>query len=134
MRLGNLSSRSSDGEFQINFRSNAFLGRLKSFQTLKAIPYSMLGQEIEFSPIDEVAKAICLLSKTNDKCLIFHPNNSHRILKMANIMAIRQKLRLIIAKSQLALDINSLATPMRMAQRPQTMSTILKMEHLPHQP
>ena len=85
MRLGNLSSRSSDGEFQINFRSNAFLGRLKSFQILKAIPYSMLGQEIEFSPIDEVAKAICLLSKTNDKCLIFHPNNSHRIL-MADVI------------------------------------------------
>lgn len=85
MRLGNLSSRSTDGEFQINFRSNAFLGRLKSFQTLKAIPYSMLGQEVEFSPIDEVAKAICLLSKTNGDCLIFHPNNSHRIL-MADVI------------------------------------------------
>ena len=78
MRLGNLSSRSSDGEFQINFHSNSFMGQLKAFQTLGCISYDSLTDDMEFSPIDEVAKAITLLSKTPDACCIYQVVNSHR--------------------------------------------------------
>lgn len=80
MRLGNLSSRSSDGEFQINFSSSSFMGTLKSYQVLGVIQYEALTGLTELSPIDETAKAILLLTRTNDKCVIFHPVNAHRSL------------------------------------------------------
>ena len=31
MRVGNLSARDADGEFQMNFSTNSFVGRLKSY-------------------------------------------------------------------------------------------------------
>lgn len=77
MRVGNLSARSEDGEFQINVKTNSFMGRLKIYQMLGALPYSAYQSPIEFSPIDETAAAICLLSQTNSKCTVFHPYNSH---------------------------------------------------------
>lgn len=80
MRLGNLAPRSSDGEFQVNFHSNSFMGRLKAYQTLGAIPYSALMAKTEFSPIDETARAICLLAGTNSDCVIFNVFNPHRAL------------------------------------------------------
>ena len=80
MRLGNLAPRSSDGEFQVNFHSNSFMGRLKAYQTLGAIPYSGLTAKTEFSPIDETARAICLLAGTNSDCVIFNVFNPHRAL------------------------------------------------------
>lgn len=78
MRMGNLSSRSSDGEFQINFHSNSFMGQLKCFQTLGCISYDSLTDDMEFSPIDEVAKALTLLSETPDECCVYQVVNSHR--------------------------------------------------------
>lgn len=80
MRLGNLSPRSSDGEFQINFRSNSYMRRLKAYRILGAVPLEALSSQTEFSPIDETAKAIVLLAGTNDNCVIFNVVNSHREL------------------------------------------------------
>ena len=80
MRLGNLSARSSDGEFQINFKSNTFMGRLKAYQTIGCMPYQMVLHSIEFSPIEEVARAIVMLSATPCACTVFHPVNAHREL------------------------------------------------------
>lgn len=77
MRVGNLSARSQDGEFQINAKANSFMGRLKIYQMLGALPYSAYMSPIEFSPIDQTAEAICLLSRTNQSCTVFHPYNSH---------------------------------------------------------
>lgn len=34
---------------------------------------------MEFSPIDEVAKAIVLLSETPKECCLFHPFNDHHV-------------------------------------------------------
>ncbi len=78
VRLGNLSARSTDGEFQINFRTNSFMGRLKAFQTIGCIPYQMAQPSIEFSPIDEVARAVTMLATTSPHCTVFHPVNAHR--------------------------------------------------------
>lgn len=64
MRVGNLSARSTDGELQINFRSNAFMGTLRAYVTLGCAPYAVLDAPCEFSPINEVCKAILLLSST----------------------------------------------------------------------
>ncbi len=77
MRLGNLSARSTDGEFQINFRSNNAMAALKAYQTLGCIPYEKDCGYSEFSPINEVADAIVCLSLTPDGCTVFQPGNVH---------------------------------------------------------
>ncbi|MBQ4291413.1 MAG: amino acid adenylation domain-containing protein [Muribaculaceae bacterium] len=76
-RVGNLSARSTDGEFQINFNTNSFFGRLRVNQMLRACPYEEMDKPFEFSPINEVAHAIVLLATTPDKCCLFHPYNVH---------------------------------------------------------
>ena len=77
VRLGNLCARSTDGEFQINFRSNTFMGKLKAYHVLGCVPYSIDCGFSEFSPINEVADAIIRLSLTPDGCTVFHPVNVH---------------------------------------------------------
>ena len=78
MRVGNLSARSDDGEFQINLNTNNFMGRLRTYSMLCALSYSSYQSPIEFSPIDQCASAICLLSQTNSNCTVFHPYNNHQ--------------------------------------------------------
>ena len=77
MRVGNLSARSTDGEFQANFSTNSFMGRIKVYNMLGCFPYSMYEKKVEFSPINEVAHAIILLSSTPKECCVFHPYNDH---------------------------------------------------------
>ncbi|MDE5743212.1 MAG: SDR family oxidoreductase, partial [Bacteroidales bacterium] len=80
MRVGNLAPRSTDGEFQVNFQTNSFMGRLKVYNMLGCCPYESRDLTVEFSPINEVAKAIVLLSCTPKECVVFHPYNNHNIL------------------------------------------------------
>ena len=77
MRVGNLAARSTDGEFQANFQTNSFMGRIKVYNMLGCCPYSMRNKKVEFSPINEVAKAILLLATTPTACCVFHPYNIH---------------------------------------------------------
>jgi len=77
IRVGNLAARTSDGEFQINFSTNSFMGRIKVFNMLGCFPYSLYESKVEFSPIDETAHAIILLSSTPKECCLFHSYNSH---------------------------------------------------------
>jgi amino acid adenylation domain-containing protein/thioester reductase-like protein len=77
MRVGNLASRSYDGEFQANFNSNSFMGRLKVFYTLGCCPYDGYDEITEMSPIDETAKAVVLLATTPKECTVFQPFNNH---------------------------------------------------------
>lgn len=79
MRVGNLSPRGSDGEFQINFRTNAFMGQLKAYVTIGCVPFKALDAPCEFSPIDEVCKAILMLAATPEGLTVFHPCNNHRL-------------------------------------------------------
>ena len=78
MRVGNLSARQKDGEFQINFNTNNFLATLRAYVVLGMVPYAALDRRFEFSPIDEVAHAIMLLAQTPQECVVFHPYNTHR--------------------------------------------------------
>lgn len=80
MRLGNLAARHSDGEFQINFRTNSAMGRLRAFAMLGCCAYDQLDVPMEFSPIDAVAEAIVALSKTPEACILFHPFNHQQLL------------------------------------------------------
>ena len=79
MRVGNLAARDSDGEFQINFVTNGFMGRLRAYLVIGAYPYSFMNYPVEMAPIDETAEAIVRLCSTPDKCCIFHPYNNHYV-------------------------------------------------------
>ena len=79
MRVGNLGPRTSDGEFQINFSTNGFMGRLRAYLLIGGFPYSMLDATTEIAPIDNTAKAVLLLSRTPQPCRVFHPFNNHSI-------------------------------------------------------
>ena len=93
MRVGNLMARSSDSEFQINFETNGFVNRLKSFVTLGKIQYSKLGSPVEFSGIDITAKAIVALAKAPKECPVFHAYDEHTA-SFADIINIINKLDL----------------------------------------
>ena len=80
MRVGNLAPRSTDGEFQVNFQTNSFMGRLKVYNMLGYCPYESRDLQVEFSPINEVARAIVKLSSTPKECVVFHPYNNHNVL------------------------------------------------------
>ena len=71
IRVGNLMGRHKDGEFQINFNTNAFLNALRGFAAIGKSPVSHGTDVMSFSPIDMTAKAVVLLSGTNDMFTAF---------------------------------------------------------------
>ena len=90
MRLGNLMGRHSDGEFQVNFGSNAFICTLASYKAIGAVPYSLMNALTDFSEIDLTARAILLLSGTDRKFTVFHPMNNHTVTYADIIYAMRE--------------------------------------------
>ena len=79
IRVGNLMSRYSDGEFQINSIENAFMKKLKAYYSMKAFPMSAMDEMCEFSPIDSVAESIVKLANTNDEFTVFLSCNEHYV-------------------------------------------------------
>lgn len=79
MRVGNISPRESDGEFQANFQSNAFMGRLRAYLALGCVPYSHLDAPCEFTPVDQLVEAIVELSTTPEANVVYHPLNNHHV-------------------------------------------------------
>ncbi len=90
MRVGNLAARSYDGEFQANFQSNSYMGRIKVFAMLGCCPYEEYDSITEFSPIDQTAKAVVLLASTPKECTVFQPFNNHTEL-LGDILQILEK-------------------------------------------
>ena len=87
IRVGNLMSRDSDGEFQINFKTNAFMKQMRSYVKLGFFSVTDMDVEVEFSPIDMVAKAVVILAGTQDQYTVFHVNNCHKV-HMANVLKV----------------------------------------------
>ena len=79
IRVGNLMSRHDDGVFQKNYETNAFLNNIKVFKNIHAITPTMSKEETDMSQIDYVAKSVLELSKTPEKCRVFHSMNNHYI-------------------------------------------------------
>ena len=75
IRVGNLMGRFSDGEFQINMHTNMFMNGIRGFAAMGKCPYSHMTDTMRFSPIDSTAKAVVLLSGTNDKFTAFNCDN-----------------------------------------------------------
>ncbi len=91
LRAGNLSPRALDGEFQVNMNANTTMGRIKAYKLLGACPYSLLDTTMEFSPIDETARAMVLLSETPRENCVFNVSNNH-LLPMEDIISRLDKL------------------------------------------
>lgn len=91
IRVGNLMSRQRDGEFQANSITNGFMRDLKGYATLHEFPVNSMDVTVDFSPIDEVAKTIILLSKTPQKFTVFHSANSHMV-EMGDIVYVLNEL------------------------------------------
>ena len=75
VRVGNLMGRHSDGEFQINFNTNAFLSAIRGFATIGKSPISHSTDQMSLSPIDMTAKALVLLAGTNDMFTAFNADS-----------------------------------------------------------
>ncbi len=75
IRVGNLMGRHSDGEFQINFNTNAFLNAVRGFAAIGKSPISHATDPMSLSPIDMTAKALVLLAGTNDIFTAFNVDN-----------------------------------------------------------
>lgn len=79
MRMGNLTSRYADGKFQINYKDNAFINRLKTFVNIGVISESIYNKYLEFTPIDYAALAIVKLLKSNYSHNVYHIYNSNHV-------------------------------------------------------
>lgn len=72
MRIGNLQGRICDGEFQMNLHSNAFTRQFSSYIKMGAVPESVYGGSVNFSPVDETAHNIVVLTATEEDTAVFH--------------------------------------------------------------
>lgn len=90
IRVGTLAARESDGEFQMNFLTNSFIGRLRSYMVLGCFPYSMMNLPLQMGPIDVSAKAFLLLAKTPKECTLFNAINNHSV-PTVSVIRVMQK-------------------------------------------
>ena len=80
LRVGNITSRSLDGKFQPNSSENAFLNRLKAFIEIGAVPDYILDNYAEFSPVDNLAKAIVKsIENVSPLINVLHIYNSNHV-------------------------------------------------------
>lgn len=80
LRMGNLTSRFSEGKFQQNHFENAFVNRLKSFLQIGVFPKDLLHLYCEFTPIDYCGDAIIkIASHFNKDYTVFHLLNEKQV-------------------------------------------------------
>ena len=79
IRVGTLAARESDGEFQINFLTNSFMGRLRAYNLLGCFPYTMLESPVCMGPIDISCRAFLQLARTPAACCLFNAANNHTL-------------------------------------------------------
>ena len=79
IRIGNLTNRRSDGMFQPNYETNAFINRVKAVIELGCFPEYLIDMYAEFSQIDDTASAVvCLAEHFTTERLVYHVyNNRH---------------------------------------------------------
>ena len=90
IRVGNLMSRHSDGEFQVNANTNGFMRFLRAYATIGKFPVSRMDEAVEFSPIDYTAAAVMCLAGTNSKFTVFQACNGHYI-EMGDVIDLLNK-------------------------------------------
>ena len=90
-RVGNLTSRYSDGGFQQNFENNAFYNILMMILKYHILPNTMINEFLEFTPIDYCAQSILKLifNMETDK-FVFHLFNDNYI-QVSDLLKILEK-------------------------------------------
>ena len=92
MRMGNLTNRLSDGQFQKNHESNAFLQRVRAVLELGVAPDYLIPLYAEFTPIDEAANAVMTIARHfNAEQNVFHIN-SIKVVYMDKLLEIFNQL------------------------------------------
>ena len=90
IRVGNLANRRTDYRFQHNHDTNATLTKLKAFVDLGLFPEQLTDFPLEFSPVDDTAKAIVKLAQYfNSDYSIFHTYNHKSTRFAAFVNALR---------------------------------------------
>lgn len=89
-RIGNLTWRSSDGKFQMNGEDNGFVGRMRALCKINAVPDEMNRFPVDFTAVDECARAFVSLVFSNHLNEIYHLYNPNvlsieDVLKLANV-------------------------------------------------
>lgn len=80
LRMGNLTSRFTEGKFQQNHYENAFVNRFKSMLQIGCMPDYLLSGYAEFTPIDFCGDAIiALASHYNKNYSVFHLLNEKHL-------------------------------------------------------
>ena len=100
MRMGNLTNRLSDGQFQKNHESNAFLRRIGGIIELGKVPDYLVKDDLysEFTPIDEAASAVMTIARHfSAKQTVFHINSTKvvylgKLLQMFNELGFELKI------------------------------------------
>lgn len=96
IRVGNLTNRILDYKFQINYKENAFLTRMKAILEFGLFPDYLMYLYAEFSPVDLTAEGIVKLAQYADRQSVFHlysnrPIYFDRLLKVLHELGIFMK-------------------------------------------
>lgn len=80
LRVGNLMGRFSDGHFQQNADTNAFMKQIAAITQMRCVPEDLLTIPIDFSPVDLTAKAILkIVSIEGLQRTVCHVCSPHRV-------------------------------------------------------
>lgn len=78
-RLGNITNRYSDGNFQINISENAFINKVFAFLNIGKFPNNLMDEYVEFTPVDLCADIIVKIIFCKNNFNIFHIHNNNYI-------------------------------------------------------
>lgn len=91
-RVGVLTGRYTDGQFQSNISDNAFYNKLKSMVKLGVLPAYLLEQQIEFTPVDYCAQGIAKIIRAYEATgNVYHMYN-YKMIMLKNILEILESL------------------------------------------
>ncbi|MBP9997300.1 MAG: amino acid adenylation domain-containing protein [Lachnospiraceae bacterium] len=79
IRVGTLAPRKEDGEFQINYLTNNFMGRLRAYNLIGCFPYDLCNDLVRMGAIDVSADAYLRLARTPKECCVFNAANNHTV-------------------------------------------------------
>lgn len=79
LRIGNITNRSYDGKFQPNAEENAFSNRIKAFLELGVLPDYLKDIYVEFSPVDDIARAVIQSIEHINNLHVLHIYNQNHI-------------------------------------------------------
>ena len=92
LRMGHLMPRMRDGVFQENISSNDFIRKALDFIKLEIFPDYLLNYPIDFTPVDQAAKAVYkIVTHTNKSNRIFHIYNKHKVTIERFIKALKKQ-------------------------------------------